>query len=325
MGSFCVDLNGTLLEYRGEKKSFSVVSSEDGNVISEITSYYKEMIRSVTVPGSTIKTIGFFAFKGCTAMEKIVLQPGVEKIELGAFWHCDNLKELWIPSSSLKYVHADAFPVDHKITVHVNYDCPGLWAQLKKANWRIRKVPRDIYEKHSGTLIGITLAYRKSINLVLHITGDLNNYEFNGFPVDCECVIEKDVYASNIFQCSAISRVQISKDVKFLHPDALSAGGEYFEDTSLERISVDAENPYFYDIDGVLFEKHTNRLIRYPQLKFIDQNSYYVPESTACISAGAFHWCYGIENLYIPKHTTLEPNALCNLPKLDKVYRETGG
>lgn len=322
-GNFNIDKNGVLTEYRGEKKQFSIISN--GDVVSEVTAFYKDKIQTVIIPGN-VKEIGFFAFKDCSA-RTIICQEGVQRIPLGAFWHCNSLCDVFLPQS-IKQISPDAFPVrdtrEAKVTIHANY-VSGLWGHLKKANWLIRKVPKEIYENYSGTLLAMKLAYKRCANLVLHVKGDLHDYEFDSYPVDCQVVIEENICARYIFQCSAISRVHIAKDVNYIHQDTLSAAGEYFEDTSLEAITVAAESQYFYDIDGVLFEKETNRLIRYPQLMFLDQNTYYVPESTKSIGSGAFCWCYGIEFLYIPKHTSLEQDALCYIPKLDKVFREIGG
>ena len=309
--------SGKLLEYRGERKHFSIISN--GDVIAEITSYYKEQVQTVTIP-ETIKAIGFFAFKDCAALERVVLQPGVEKLEMGCFWHCPNLKAVHF-CKTLRHVDSDAFPIDHKVTIHVPY-VAGLWSHLKKANWLIHKVPKDIYDKYSGILIGMKLAYKRAVNLVLHIKGDVCDLEFNHFPVDCQLVIEEDIpSASKLFQCSAISKVTIGKRVKYVNPAVFSGGSEYFEDTSVEEITVDMGNTNYKSIDGVLFNSK-NELVRYPQMKLMDKNTYYVPEGTTAICDFAFSWAYGIEHIYVGPNVEIRCGSFSNVPKLDSVFRE---
>lgn len=321
MNSFKVDNDGTLIEYRGEQKHFTVL--KDGDVVANITSFYKNSIQTVFVPGETIRKIGFYAFKDCSSLKTIYLEEGVHALEMGCFWHC-NLEEVYFPHS-LKQVSPDAFPVrSEKVTVHVEY-VAGLWSALRAKKWLIRNVDKELFNRYAGVLIAMKLAYKRVINLVLHIRNDVKDQEFNGFPVDCQVVIEEDIpSASRIFQCSAISKVMIGKNAQILNPDVFSGGNEYYEDTSLEEFAVDPQNNSYYCIDGVLFNAK-NELVRYPQMKLMDKNTYYVPAGTTAICDGAFSWAYGLENIYIGPDVEIRCNSFANTPKLDKVYRETGG
>lgn len=72
--------------------------------------------------------------------------------------------------------------------------------------------------------------------------------------------------------------VEISKDEKYL-PD-------FSAYPFLEEINVDANNPYYSSIDGVLYTKNKKTLICYPKNK--KQNSFTVPEEVGYIISGAF-------------------------------------
>ena len=162
--SFVIE-NGKLVEYRGEKRNFSVL--RDGDVVAKISSYFKDNIQTVTVPG-TVRKIGFYAFKDCSSLKTIHLKEGVHILEMGCFWHCDNLEEVYFPHS-LKQVSPDAFPVrSEKVTVHVDY-VSGLWSALRAKKWLIRNVDKELFDRYSGVLIAMKMAYKRAINLVLHI------------------------------------------------------------------------------------------------------------------------------------------------------------
>lgn len=308
--------NGKLVEYRGEQKHFTLMRDKD--VIAKVSFYCKDHIKEVTVPGC-VREIGFFAFKDCSSLEKLILENGIEALEIGAFWHCPCLKDIFF-CHSLRYVSPDAFPVESKVNVHINY-VAGLWPALRKAKWLIRKVPEDIRRKYSGALIAMKLAYGRYVRLVMHIGADVKEREFYKFPVDCTVVLEDDVQVGRVFQCAAISKVHIGKEVRVLHPEVFSGGAEHYEDTSLEVISVDEENKYFYSVDGVLFDSE-KRLLRYPQMKVAEKSAYHVPENTSFISAGAFSWSYGIEHIYVPSTTKIGHDAFSNIPRLETIYVE---
>ena len=317
---FRIDNDGNLVEYLGEPKRFTVF--RDGDIVAKISSYFKDNLQTVTVPGY-VRKIGFYAFKDCS-LKTIYFEEGVQSLELGCFWHCDCLEDIYFPHS-LKQVSPDAFPVRReKVAVHVDY-VAGLWPALRAKKWLIRNVDKELFDRYAGVLIAMKLAYKKAIKLVLHIRSDVKDNEFNGFPVDCQAVIEEDIpSASRIFQCSAISKVTIGRNVQVLNPDVFSGGNEYYEDTSLEEFSVDPQNNSYYCLDGVLFNAK-DELVRFPQMKLMDKNTYYVPTGTTAICDGAFSWAYGLENIYIGPDVEIRCNSFANTPKLDKVYRETGG
>lgn len=73
---------------------YTIVNNEK---IAEQAFYRDQDLTSYSIP-ITIKEIGEFAFAR-SALQKIIIPDGVEKIGYGAFYHCDNLEEVYIPSS----------------------------------------------------------------------------------------------------------------------------------------------------------------------------------------------------------------------------------
>lgn len=90
-------------------------------------------------------------------------------------------------------------------------------------------------------------------------------------------VIESYVFS----ECKNLKAVTIPKNVKEI--------GEYVFDycPSLKNISVAAGNQYYKSVDGVLFDKAGELLLRYPEAK--SGASYAVPDTVKTIAPGAFY------------------------------------
>lgn len=72
---------------------------------------------------------------------------------------------------------------------------------------------------------------------------------------------------------------------------------------NLTKFNVSMENPYFFVIDGVLFNKAEKKLISYPYA--FSASSYVIPEGTLAIGASAFHSCRALTEITIPSSITI--------------------
>lgn len=81
-------------------------SVAEGNSIAYKAFYQDDSLLSFTFPGG-IKSIGELAFAR-SGLNSIQIPYGVERIENGAFYHCDNLASVSIPSSVTE-IEPDAF------------------------------------------------------------------------------------------------------------------------------------------------------------------------------------------------------------------------
>ncbi len=70
----------------------------------------------------------------------------------------------------------------------------------------------------------------------------------------------------------------------------------------LEEINVDSENPYYYSKDGVLYERSTSKLIRYPCGKH--ESEYSIPDNVKSIGDYAFSDCHYLYAVCIPSSLT---------------------
>jgi len=72
-----------------------------------------------------------------------------------------------------------------------------------------------------------------------------------------------------------------------------------FNGEQLTDITVNELNPYYYSIDGVLFDKEKQSLIQYPRNR--DRTDYIIPDGIKIIEAEAFYGCKKLVNIVLPE------------------------
>ena len=91
--------------------------------------------------------------------------------------------------------------------------------------------------------------------------------------------------------CSNLTFVTIPKSVINIED------GPFTACINLKTINVDADNPNYCSMDGVLFNKDKTQLIQYPGGK---QGAYTIPNSATNIGDHAFYGCFGLTSIEIP-------------------------
>ncbi|MFZ2656415.1 MAG: leucine-rich repeat protein [Victivallales bacterium] len=99
------------------------------------------------------------------------------------------------------------------------------------------------------------------------------------------------------YNCYNISIVTIPASVTYIGKDVFS----YCD--SLSSINVDALNPSYIGVDGILFSKDKTTLIQHPSANS-GNFSYTVPDSVTTISSHAFAGCRGLTSVTIPASVT---------------------
>ena len=92
-----------------------------------------------------------------------------------------------------------------------------------------------------------------------------------------------------------------------------------FSSVYIEHLEVDSASDSYWSEDGVLFEKHSDNLVRYPPAK--QGESYTVSEDVSVIATGAFLDAGGIETVYIGLNVIfIEPYAFQRCGNLKEAY-----
>ena len=100
---------------------------------------------------------------------------------------------------------------------------------------------------------------------------------------------------SSFENCHGLTNVTITSNLTSIGNFA------FFYCTKLLSIQVDAANPNYSSLEGVLFDKDLSTLIQYPGGK---SGSYTIPEGVSSIGRSAFFGCAGLTSVTIPESVT---------------------
>jgi hypothetical protein len=191
--------------------------------------------------GDSVLFIGDSAFRECTGLTSIVIPDSVTSIGLYAFRDCYQLASVTIGRG-----------VD-SISPGVFRSCIGL---------------ENVMIRHGVTSIGPTMFDECTSLISIAIPNSVTTIGAYAFD-----------------QCSGLSNIMI--------PDSVtSIGSSAFRScSSLTAIILDANNPSYSSVDGVLFNKDQTELLQYPEGK---AGSYTIPASVTAINSVAFRDCTGL-------------------------------
>lgn len=210
-----------------------------------------------------VTIIGKEAFIRCEILENVILPDKLLVVDSSAFSQAPNIRELIIPNS-VERLEEEAFSVS--MTSFSSGDIPTFSRSL------LEKV---IFGENSKlTYIGDG-AFSGSINLK-------------------DFKIPKRVkhIGAKAFGGIGASFVNIPENVETI-------GIEPFQrSTAINRITVNKNNRFFKDIEGVLYNKDGTVLLQYPAAK--EDNNYSMPTTVGKILGGsAFYGCMNLRVLYM--------------------------
>ena len=247
-------------------------------------------LRGVDI-GEGVTSVNAYAFAGCSNLERVILPESLKEIPDGMFEDCENLKHINLPQE-LQNIGSVAF------------SCTG----LKEIN-----LPKSL------KMIGYG-AFSYCNNLVSVIVPDSVNTLYNTF-ISCgslQTVVLgeglKTIGRSTFGYCTRLSEIYIPAGVTKIDqkPYAATIGYAYWGPCekvraiygcrNLQRVVVSPDNKYYYDIDGVLFDKGKNDLLYYPEGR--TSVKYDVPEGVDTIASYAFYYVKDLKSIHLP--TTLK-------------------
>ena len=114
------------------------------------------------------------------------------------------------------------------------------------------------------------------------------------------------------YNCKTLSSVSIPSSVNKIHPEAF-----YYGCNILSKFTVDSQNSWYTDVDGVIYSKDKKQLIRCPIAR---NGKYIIPDYVEIITASAFQYCK-ISEVTIPNSVTqIGQMAFFNCNSLESIH-----
>jgi hypothetical protein len=247
-------------------------------------------LRSITFPDS-VTHIGEFAFVNCGNWTNAVLPEATLAVGFGAFMGCRSLPGITIPAA-VEYIGSKAFETCFKLD----------FINVSPLN--------SVYASQDGVL------FNKELDHLITCPGGLSgDYSV---PVGTESLGYRAFY-----NCPNLTRIILPDGLTTIGDEAFrfnfgnaniaatSLTNVTFSATvetlgslmwrgckSLQSIEVDPANPFYKDIDGVLFNKDGTILLAYPPGR---AGSYTVPAGVKKIYETAFDDCDALTSITIPE------------------------
>ena len=270
-----------ILEYLGNEKNIDLRTLNIGE-ITTIGGYafYGKNLESIILPES-LTQIQRYAFAENTALAGITIPANVKYIAKYAF-HNTGIMNLTFMGSNVSVIEQYAFAYTRKLTsvtlpagivklgTYVFYRS-GIESVVFAAGTTLTEIPEGAF---SGTKLS-EVTIPDSVTLVNH----------NAFR-DCTALCRLTLGAgenlrlmSNVFYNTSLAAVHIPANVEYI--------GEYcfVGLRSLSAFTVDAANPYYTALGGLLYSKDERKIIAAPAGIM---GTLYVPKSTEVIGFGAF-------------------------------------
>ncbi len=327
------------LESLGQYRDFitAVIVEEGISEIGYAAFSRTPNLETVSLPDSCI-CVGAGAFFACPALTEMVFPPRVVNIEDCVLKACSSLKRISV-SEDARYIGSEAFA-----------DC----LQLESVEFQGNQL-ETIGGAAFGNLPALkTLHLPDSVKRIMtsaiQYTGieilDLSNLKYtviDGSAIrDCsalhtlllpECMDK--VASTTVFNCPNLTTVILGPKTKAIAKKAFNnaalteitipasvssiAGGAFFGQKNLTAIWVDDENPFYCDVDGVLYNREMDTIHTYPRGRL--ETSYILPESVSIIAQMAFASNAVLQTVVVPGDiAVIENQAFVSMSALTGVY-----
>jgi hypothetical protein len=299
--------------------NFSFTSVGSGQIkITGYTGTAASVVIPASIGGNTVVGIAGGAFANKSGITLVEIPDTVAYIEGGAFYNCTNLSRVTIPYS-VQTIADSAFQNCTKLTA---VSIPASVSSIGNYAFAGCSALAEL-----GILYGVTSigeqAFAGCVSLRnLLIPGSVTEIGYRAF-YDCTNLTSvwisygvKFLRNESFKNCRSLSIVTMGNTLEVIGnavfygchnltaltiPSSVTTIGDQaiFDCQSLAAIYVQAANPSFSSLDGVLFDKSQTRLIQYPIAK---AGPYSIPSSVNAIGDSAFYGCSALSSLVIPPY-----------------------
>ena len=251
-------------------------------------------LANIVVPGNVV-SLGEREFSGCTALTTITIPSSLTNIGDWAFQNCFSLNSVCFQGNAPV---ADSTVFDGSSNV-TNYYLP------KTAGW------------------GATFAGRPTAPILFTCTTNSGAITIKSYIGIWGSVVVPDTLNGQpvtaigntaFYGCATLTNIIIGTNVTSIAGQALVGC------TNLIAITVNALNPVYSSVDGVLFDKSRTTLLYCPGGR---TGSYRIPDGVTSIPNYAFQWCPNLSTLTAPNTVTNIATLAFNVdPSLTAIFFE---
>ena len=320
-GTLTISGEGAMADYSqgsapwyGKRLSISSMTIED-NVASvgNYAFYGCSGLTDVTIP-SSVTSIGSSALQRCTALTSVTIMEGVMSIGVSAFQYCTGLTSVTIPEGVTSIGDSAFYGCSSLMSVTI----PGSVTSIGNITFHGCSSLINVTIPGSVTSIGNVTFFGCSSLTSLTISEGVTSIGDSAFS-DCSSLtsvtIPKSVTSigdSAFSDCSSLTSVTIPEGVtsvgdsafhgssltRVTIPSSLTSFGRAFYGCSkLTEIKVNANNPNYCDVDGVVFDKDIKILIEFPYGR---EGDYVIPNGVTSFGR-AFYGCSNLTSVTIPE------------------------
>jgi len=256
-----------------------------------------DIVIASTFNGFPVTSIGIRAFAECRSLTSVSIPSSVTTIASQAFQYCTNLTRVVIPDSVIS-LDDRAFQNCYRLAeVVIGSNVTGL-GQLAFNNCSSLTsvtIPDSVTILDHLAFTGCTGLTNVTLGRSVAIIGQRTFAVCTGLTSVTLPDSVTNVWFQAFSGCTSLASVTIGNGLTSIVPQAFSGC------TSLANLSVDAANPVYSSLDGVLFNKAQTTLLIFPPGR---GGSYVIPNSVTNTGVSAFASCTSLMNVTIPSSVT---------------------
>jgi len=240
---------------------FDYIIEENGVTIKKYIGKGGEVIIPDKIEGKDVTNIERFAFSYDLNLTGLTIPKSVEYIGTRMIYDCYNLAYINVSEDNTNFCSVGGVLFDKDKTKLIQYPSGD-----KKTEYTVPSGVKTIGEAAFSYCI-----YLKTLNLSDSVA-DIEQWGF--------------VYAEsieNLYIGSGLESIEYRAFIGTPH---------------LKKITVSASNTKYYAVDGVLFDKNKNELVKYPGAD--ERESYNIPSGITSICGYAFYSCYNLTDIILP-------------------------